>query len=146
MNYVHHPNAAQGNSLTTHRQLDYSSKKLISVSEAPTVLFQRMVPMHLTSHTFITSFLRQFCSSVYYLLIVPCAHGRIALHLLVIYQYSLNTDRLLFSPSAMGNTNNDLPTGLLAALRICLNSEPRDFMRDQKALCKVMLHLLVGNK
>lgn len=74
--------------------------------------------------------------------------------LLVIYQYSLNTDRLFFFPSAMGKTNNDLPKGILAALKICVNLEllstlplpPLIFMTDQKALCQVMLRLLLRNK
>lgn len=81
------------------------------MSKVPTVLFQRTNPMYLTSHTFITSFLRQLWSWVYYLLIVLCAHGPITLYL-------LNTERLFFFPAAMGNTNNNLPTGILAAHRI----------------------------
>lgn len=59
--------------------------------------------------------------------IVLCVHGMITLSLLAVCQYSLKTDWLFFFLSAMGNTNNNLPTGIIAALRICLNSEPPDF-------------------
>lgn len=47
--------------------------------------------------------------------------------LLAVNQYNLKTDWLPFFLSAMGNIDNNLPTGILAALRIRLNSEPLGF-------------------
>lgn len=90
------------------------------------MLFQRTIPEHLTSHTFITSLLRQHVS-VYYLLIVLCAPGMITPSLLAVNQYSLKTDWPPFFLSAMGNTDNNLPTDILAALRIRLHSESLGF-------------------
>lgn len=61
------------------------------------------------------------------MLIVLCAHGMITPSLVAVNQYSLKTDWLLFFLSAMGNTDNNLPTGILATLRIRPNSEPLGF-------------------
>lgn len=67
--------------------------------------------------------------------------------LLAVNQYSLKTDWLLFFLSAMGNTDNNLPTGILATLRIARTLSHWVFMMtDQKALCKEKLHLLLRNK
>lgn len=49
-----HQCSAQGYSLVIYRQLDYGSEKLISLSKAITVLFQRTIPTPSTSHTSIT--------------------------------------------------------------------------------------------
>ena len=83
-----HQCSAQGYSLVIYRQLDYSSEKVISMSKVIIVLFQRTIPAPLTRHTSISSFLRQLGSSVYYLLLVLCAHGRVTPDWLFICQYT----------------------------------------------------------
>lgn len=131
-----HQCSAQGYSLVIYRQLDYSSEKLISMSNVIIVLFQRTIPTPLTSHTFISSFLRQLWS-----LLVLCAQGLVTPDCLIICQYTAYRQSVFLS--LCDGKYNALPTGIPAALRVCLNSEPPNFM---KALCKVMLCLLVRNK
>lgn len=138
-----HQCSAQGYSLVIYRQLDYGSEKLISMSKVIIVLFQRTIPAPLTRHTSISSFLRQLWSSVYHLLLVLCAHGLITPDWLVICQYIAYRWAVFLSlchgkykqcfTYRQPSSSQGLP-------------ELRAFSDFMKALCQVMLHLLVRNK